>query len=108
MSLTINTQRLVTELNQKAYPIAPPKLVPSSSEANTQSINADVQVDLSHLEIIKIIPEENTYGGNNFSSGKSLVNSNDNFIANSNSEKLVEKITSETGEEVQEASDTSR
>ena len=108
MSLTINTQRLVTELNQKTYPIAPPKQAPSGSEANTQSINADVQVDLSHLEIIKIIPEENTYGGNNFSSGKNLVNSNDNFIANSNSDELVEKITLETGGEVQEASDTSR
>ena len=106
MSLTINTQRLTTELNQKAYPIAPPKLVPSSSEANTQSINADVQVDLSHLEIIKIIPEENTYGGNNFSSGGSVINSNDNFTANSNSEKLVEKITSETGEDVRESPDT--
>ena len=108
MSLTINTQRLATELNQKSYPIAPPKQAPSSSGANTQPINADVQVDLSHLKIIKIIPEENTYGGNNLSSGRSVINSNDNFIANSNSDELVEKIIPETRGEVQEAPDTSR
>ena len=107
MSLTINTQRLTTELNPKTYPIAPPKQAPSSSGANTQSINADVRVDLSHLEVIKIIPEEKYYGGNNFSLDRHFINSNDDFIANSNSSELVE-ITPETGGEVQETSDTSR
>ena len=92
MSLTIPPHGAAAGFNPKAYPIiASPKKVSSNPEIKTNLANADVQVDLSHLEIIKIIPEENTYGGNNLSSGRSVINSNDNFIANSNSEKLVEK-----------------
>ena len=101
MSLTISPQGF-TGLNPKTYPIiTPPKEVPQNSKANTNSINADVQVDLSHLEIIKIIPEGETDEVQNISSDGSLVNSKTAFDVNTNSDDLVEKIIDpETGEDV--------
>ena len=108
MPLNISLQRLTTEFDPKAYPIAPPKEASSSSGANAQPIDSDVHVDLSRLEIIKIIPEENTYGGRTFSLSRSWINSNDNFITNTKSDKLVEEIAPETGAKVREESGSNR
>jgi len=107
MSLTIPPQGFAAGFTPKAYPIvAASKEVSSNSEVNTDSTNADVKVDLSHLEIIKIIPEEETDGGNKISSGGSLVNSKAAFYVNANSGELVEKIIGpETGEDVRESPD---
>ena len=108
MSLTISPQGFAAGFNPKAYPIIPPpKEVSPDSKANTNSTNADVQVDLSHLEIIKIIPEGGPNGVNNISSDGSLVNSKTAFNVNTNSDELAEKIIDpEAGEAVREISDT--
>ena len=108
MSLTISPQGFGAGLNLKAYPIvAPPKRVSPESGVNTLSANVDVKVDLSHLEVIKIIPEGDTDGDNNISSDGSLMNSKTVFNINTNSNELVEKIIDpETGGEIRETPDT--
>lgn len=56
------------------------------------------------MKVIKIMPEEENDGGNNFSPGKSLANSK--TVLNTNSE-LVKKITyHKTGEDIQETTDS--
>ena len=102
MSLTISPQAFAAGFNPKAYPIVPPsKQIPPGSGANTNSASAGVRVDLSHLEIIKIIPEGETDEVQNISSDGSLVNSKTAFDVNTNSDDLVEKIIDpETGEDV--------
>ena len=93
MSLTIFPREFEARVNPKASPtVAPVKEAPSDSKVGTHSANADVKVDLSHLEIIKIIPEEETYEGINFSSNRSFTNNKTAFNVNSNSDELVEKI----------------
>ena len=75
MSLTISPQSLPPGFNPKAYPIVPPsKEVSSSSGVSTNSTSTDVQVDLSHLEVMKIIPDEGPHGDNKLYSNKSLIN----------------------------------
>ena len=109
MSLTISPQGFIAGFNPKAYPIvAPPEEDSSNSAANTNSTNADVKVDLSHLEVIKIIPEEATNGGSNVSSDRSLVNNKAVFSSNLNSDELVKKIDPETREEVRKTSGTNQ
>ena len=93
MSLTISPHGSAAGFNPKAYPIiASPKKVSSNPEIKTNLANADVQVNLSHLEIVKIIPDGGTNGGNNISSDRSLMNSKTDFNINTKSDELVEKI----------------
>ena len=102
MSLTISPQAFAAGFNPKAYPIVPPsKQIPPGSGANTNSASAGVRVDLSHLEIIKIIPEMETTEGNNLYSYKGLTKGKTGLNIQANSDELVEKIINpETGEEV--------
>ena len=108
MSLTIPPQALAAGFNPKTYPIiAPPKEAPPDSGVSTHSTNIDVKVDLSHLEIIKIIPEGGTDGDKNIYSDKSLKNSKTTFNINAGSDELVEKIIGpEAGEDVRGVPDT--
>ena len=101
MSLSISPQGFVAGFNPKAYQIiAPPKEVSSNEEVNTDSTNPDVRVDLSHLEIVKIIPEGEPNGG---PSNGSPGNNETTIKVNVDPDKLVEKIISpETGEGVRE------
>ena len=110
MSLSIPPQGFEAGSNPKTYPIVPPsKQVSSKSGVNTNLTSADVKVNLSNLEIIKIIPEEGTAGSNNISSDGSLVNNETALNVNANSDELVEKIIDpKTGEKVQETSDTNQ
>ena len=109
MSLTISPQALAAGFNPKTYPIAPPKKVPPDSGMETNLTNTGIQVDLSHLEIVKIIPEGGTDRGNNVSSDKRLINNRTALNTNADSGELVEKIIDpETGEEVRETSDTNQ
>ena len=74
MSLTIFPQSLPPGFNLKTYPIVPPsKEVFSGSGMNTNLTNAGVKVNLSNLEVIKIVPEGETDGGDNISSDGSLM-----------------------------------
>ena len=100
MSLTISPHVFAEGFNPKAYPIVvPPKGASSNLGANTNLNTSDLQVDLSHLEVIKIIPEGGTDGGNQLSSGRSLINHKTVLNSNANSDELVEKIIDpETGE----------
>ena len=104
MSLTIFPREFGTRVSPKASPtVAPVKEAPSDSKVGTHSANADVKVDLSHLEIIKIIPEENTYDSSNFSLDRNLVNNKNTFSINLNSNELViKKIAPEIREDTRE------
>ena len=107
MSLTIPPQALAAGFNPKRYPIiAPPKEAPPDSGVSTHSTNVDVKVDLSHLEIIKIIPEGGTDGDNDFYSDRGLVNNKTAFRVNPDSYKLAVELTDpDAGEEVRQTSD---
>ena len=110
MSLTIFPQEFEAGFNPKASPKdVPLKKAPSDSKASTHSASADVKVDLSHLEIIKIIPEENTYDSSNFSLDRNLVNNKNTFSINLNSNELViKKIAPEIREDIRETPETNQ
>ena len=108
MSLTIPPQGFAAGFSPKTYPIvSPQKEASSDSKVNIHPTNPDIKVDLSHLEVIIIIPEGDTDGDNNISSDGSLMNSKTVFNINTNSNELVEKIIDpETGGEIRETPDT--
>ena len=101
MSSTIPSQAFAAGFNLKTYPIVTPtKKVSPDTGVNTNSTNADVQVDLSYLEVMKIIPEQGLNKYSNFSSDRSLANNKTAFSINVNSDELVVEIANpETGED---------
>ena len=61
MSLTIFPQAFAAGFNPKAPPtVSTLKQAAIDLKEDTRSAKVDVQVDLSHLKTIKIIPEEET------------------------------------------------
>lgn len=110
MSLTIFPQAFSVGFTPKASPaVSQPKGLPPDQGVNTQPDNAAIQVDLSHIEIIKIIPDEENNEGSNSSSDGSFVNHKTAFRIDANSNEVVVRIIDpETGEEIREIPDTSQ
>ena len=102
MPLTILPQSFTAELIPKAPSIITlKKETPIELAVDNNSTSDGVKVDLSHLEVIKIIPEEKTNGDSDFSSDRSLINDKNALVVNSKFEALiVQKINSDTGENV--------
>lgn len=107
MPLAILPKSFATELVPKAPSIVTLKKAPPIELAVDNNSTSDgVEVDLSHLEVIKIIPEEKTNGDSDFSSDRSLMNDKNALGVNSNFEALVvKKINSDTGENVGKTSE---
>ncbi len=115
MSLTIFPQAFSVGFTPKASPTVsqpmglPPNQGVNAHQSNVDVENVDVQVDLSHMEAIKIIPDEEGDGGSDSSSDGTFVNHKTAFRINANSDDVVVKIIDpETGEEVREIPDTSQ
>ena len=107
MPLTILPQSFKAELIPKAPSIVTLKKAPPIELAVDNNSTSDgVEVDLSHLEVIKIIPEEKTNGDSDFSSDRSLIKDKNALGINYNPEaSVVKKIHSDTGENVGETPD---
>ena len=107
MPLTILPQSFTAELISKAPSIVTlKKETPIELAVDNNSTSDGVKVDFSHLEVIKIIPEEKTNGDSDFSSDRSLMNDKNALGINSNSEALVvKKINSNAGENVRKTPD---
>ena len=107
MPLTILPQSFAAELIPKAPSIVTLKKEPLIELAVDNNSTSDgVKVDLSHLEVIKIIPEEKTNGDSDFSSDRSLIKDKNALGINYNPEaSVVKKIHSDTGENVGETPD---
>ena len=107
MPLTILPQSFAAELIPKAPSIVTLKKAPPIELAVDNNSTSDgVEVDLSHLEVIKIIPEEKTNGDSDFSSDRSLIKDKNALGTNYNPEApVVKKINPDTGENVGETPD---
>ena len=107
MPLTILPQSFTAELIPKApFIVTLKKEPPIELAVDNNSTSDGVKVDLSHLEVIKIIPEEKTNGDSDFSSDRSLIKDKNALGTNYNSEApVVKKINPDTGENVRKTPD---
>lgn len=110
MSLTISPQAFQAGFDQKTLRLAPP-LKEESANPNVSNHLTDngLQTDLSNLEVIKIIPEEETNGDSSFFPNRSLMTNKSVLNTDSNlDEVVVIKIDPETGEDVQKVLDKNK